>query len=565
MSDTETRISRLPLVARPGQPSIRTTFQLRADLLEKSGGGGEGLFSAAIATILAWLEKKFPGPLPTPAYEREPFSVDEVPGQTLQCVTVPEQGLWSLRLVQPDAPYRKLPAVPGRTWITEIALARRVDSVKLGIKVLCASLSYATGEIALTRPRIVLHLASDFTVSDIRPLDGKPWLLRTNDDLDELFRLLVNPGRGLPVHLLTQPDEVRLGLRVADFLLDGDRLAREVQGLAHVVLMPSRLTRRWADLVGSSWSVYLGAIRTYRPDLDLDEDSPAGHPLTIAKRVLATEYDGLHAEAAFTRMLVEQDHFFASAKRVDWQPCVFYTDAIRLSSEKAYAGLQEADDWQAVYEQEISSLKAKVTELQAEAEAYNDDAIAAGRVRDYYLGENLRLRAGNDSLRLALEGKIQNPLVKETEPPATYEDLVELINTNLAGRLTLHPRALRGLKDAQYADIDLVWRSLLLLANEYRAMRVGLPDARLRFEENLSKLEVQLQGSITESRAGEQGEAYYIRFPPHSEHKKFLNLHLWKGKSKEQRHSLRIYFFWDDDTQEVVVGWLPSHLDNRLT
>jgi hypothetical protein len=29
--------------------------------------------------------------------------------------------------------------------------------------------------------------------------------------------------------------------------------------------------------------------------------------------------------------------------------------------------------------------------------------------------------------------------------------------------------------------------------------------------------------------------------------------------------ALRIYFSWDDDAQQVVVGWLPSHLRNRMS
>jgi len=46
---------------------------------------------------------------------------------------------------------------------------------------------------------------------------------------------------------------------------------------------------------------------------------------------------------------------------------------------------------------------------------------------------------------------------------------------------------------------------------------------------------------------------------------KLLNLHLRKGTTKDDRYCLAIYFFWDDEKRRVVVGWLPSHLDNRLT
>ena len=32
-----------------------------------------------------------------------------------------------------------------------------------------------------------------------------------------------------------------------------------------------------------------------------------------------------------------------------------------------------------------------------------------------------------------------------------------------------------------------------------------------------------------------------------------------------RRGSFRLYYFWDEDSQTVVVGWLPSHLDNSMT
>jgi hypothetical protein len=44
-----------------------------------------------------------------------------------------------------------------------------------------------------------------------------------------------------------------------------------------------------------------------------------------------------------------------------------------------------------------------------------------------------------------------------------------------------------------------------------------------------------------------------------------LDVHLKKGTSRESRHCLRIYFFWDEDSDQVVVGHLPDHLTNDLT
>ena len=47
--------------------------------------------------------------------------------------------------------------------------------------------------------------------------------------------------------------------------------------------------------------------------------------------------------------------------------------------------------------------------------------------------------------------------------------------------------------------------------------------------------------------------------------KRELDRHLKKGNSRNSRHCFRLYFFWDDEDEQVVVGWLTSHLDTRQT
>lgn len=134
----------------------------------------------------------------------------------------------------------------------------------------------------------------------------------------------------------------------------------------------------------------------------------------------------------------------------------------------------------------------------------------------------------------------------------------------LAGRLVPHPRAIRSLKDADYENHELVAESLLLLANGYRDYCMGR-EPKQNFDTGCQELHLTCTGSIAEHKAGEHGDTYYVRFPVGSLKKRFLESHLRKGTSREARHCLAIYFFWDSDTQQVVVGWLPSHLKNDLT
>ena len=85
------------------------------------------------------------------------------------------------------------------------------------------------------------------------------------------------------------------------------------------------------------------------------------------------------------------------------------------------------------------------------------------------------------------------------------------------------------------------------------------------FRDALAQYGMDFSGSIDKSRAGQEGDAYYINYPIGSSQRVFLQFHIVRGSSREDRYCMRIYFFWDEDTNQVVVGWLPSHLSNRIS
>ena len=72
-------------------------------------------------------------------------------------------------------------------------------------------------------------------------------------------------------------------------------------------------------------------------------------------------------------------------------------------------------------------------------------------------------------------------------------------------------------------------------------------------------------GGVKVSHTGNQGtlgqweNQYYVHY---AGEQKFLGNHLKKGSSKDPSKCLRIYFFWDDETEKVVVGSMTEHLTN---
>jgi hypothetical protein len=101
-----------------------------------------------------------------------------------------------------------------------------------------------------------------------------------------------------------------------------------------------------------------------------------------------------------------------------------------------------------------------------------------------------------------------------------------------------------------------------MIAIHYANGKRGNREAWDRFQDGIKHCGVEYSRSISETRAGEQGEEYFVRYKGRRE---FLEWHLKKGNSRDTRRDLRIYFFWDEEDEEAIIGYLPSHLDTRIT
>ncbi len=101
--------------------------------------------------------------------------------------------------------------------------------------------------------------------------------------------------------------------------------------------------------------------------------------------------------------------------------------------------------------------------------------------------------------------------------------------------------------------------------NDWNLIRDWQGGAQEAFTQGLASLGLELGGSISEGRAGAEGKTYFVKWPLHGVGEEFLESALKKGSNKDERYTLRIYFFWDDESRQVVVGSLPGHLINRMT
>lgn len=245
---------------------------------------------------------------------------------------------------------------------------------------------------------------------------------------------------------------------------------------------------------------------------------------------------------------------------------MFLADARQVRAELARSKATDADALHQLYDEEIASWKGKAEGLEHQVEEALDLASQMERERDQVAAENHQLRARIESLEAALSSR------RDRRPEAgvpvidSYDGLPDWVSDHLIGRAVLHSRAIRGLKSAEYEDLGKVRDALLLLAGDYRDMRLGVENAKQRFEARLGELGLRCDRSISQERAGEEGDTYFVRYPYPSSPRRFIDSHLRAGgNTRDPKRCLAIYFFWDDETRQVVVCWLPAHLQNRVT
>jgi len=85
-------------------------------------------------------------------------------------------------------------------------------------------------------------------------------------------------------------------------------------------------------------------------------------------------------------------------------------------------------------------------------------------------------------------------------------------------------------------------------------------ESKNAYEKELNKL--QLEESGTGDGVKYATDTYSVVY---GGIKYTLDRHLKGSNSRDRKFGFRLYFFWHDENELVVVGWLPSHLDNRMS
>ena len=532
---------------------ISRAYQTSVDLLVKDRV--DSIVSRNAHIIYDWVREKF-------SDQRFPSALVDYSrdrgGIRINILYDKEKPYFCMHIEHPDRD------VAGRIWQIEAEILVNDNVPRFGVKV-----SYYTpknsnvigmGAPIYSIPAFILPIARGQGFSDVRGLNRDVLLVNNNDKLDELFDLVSSAKRLFPVVVITECGGVNPSTGQSwGTLVNPQTVLEKVGFIAHIVQLDKVYSQKWTEIVGKEWGCYGGAVRTYYQRVDFEDTDYWRHPLAIAQSIRSSTYRDGEVEYtgsnAFLCILLNKIKEYDRKLRIDWKErghkFFFISSQERFTSRN-----QDGKDLLKEYKNQIQSYNMQIQELESnyltEMEEKERIEQELSRSKDTIYHQNTLI----DSLRAKLSeqgGKEDIPI------PEDYLSMENWIKQHFPGAIYLHPRAAKSLKKAVFEDIELVYRCVRLLATEYRKMRMGQEN---NFEEGCNSLSIKEDRAITDTRAGEEGDAYKIRY---NGQLKLIERHLCKGTSRDARKCLRIYFFWDEENQICVLCYMPGHLPIRVS
>lgn len=520
--------------------SRRATSVVRErEILRVAGelGGEDGYAAVQLArkVVLQWASDQIGGPLPDAASEGLPFE-HFLGGRTCVGAAVEDtqRVLWSSRVDRPDS------SVAQRMWTTEVVVGRAGGGAAMFSLRLLANSPEQVLNIDPAVPGLVQSIAKECGLGHggVR-YQATSFSVTDAIGVEHLIEALLNPDRAIPFIVFSR------GSRDSIRNFQADLLARSLMGLARVVLVPGNLATILTQRFGKNLTALNGAARVYMPGFS-DDANPYRHRQFLPVATSSgTSWDRslsqirwiTAAESIKRRQLGDDVLAFADVREASQD----------LERERLRASGSGAQQQLTVALEQITSLKDDLRRANSETRQWmnefeRSDAESKSFERQSR-GANVRVQ----QLLAQIQARGESP-DSNVSLPTAWADFPEWCDETLAGRVILSSRARRELKAPAYESPETTARCLLWLANEYRdsKMEGGSGDLRKPLEEGIHN---DRCGADSFEFLWSDGERVLVEW------------HIKNGgNTREPRRCLRIYYFWDESQQVVVVASLPAHL-----
>lgn len=490
--------------------------------------------------VLIWAKNQVVNDLPAVAWKGKSF--EHLSGGRTCIASAFEdnlRSLWGLRVDRPDRD------IAQRVWTTEIAIGhlRTGDRALFSLRLLVSSPETPL-RVEPAVPGLVRQIASACGLShDSSTFETSPWMIESEDDANRLLDFLLDQRRMIPVLVCSLCEgEIRSVLNV-------QVLTKATLGIARVVVIPAEFTWILTKNLGKPLSVYNGAVRAYMPGFSGDAN-PYAHRLFLlghqqdaedAKRVL-TALRWIAANESMRRLRLGDDVLaFASVRQAALD---FEREHLRQSGSADMEQLRAAQTQIDVLKEDIQRAKSEAEQWLSEYENAEQQVstlqqqLRASQYRIQQLLDQIKARGDSPDAGINM--------------PQNWGDFADWCDEALSGRVVLSSRARREVKSPEFTDPEAAARCLLWLANEYRDSRVNGTSGDLR---------KPIEEGIHNDRCG--ADSFEIEWDGR---RHAVEWHIKNGgNTRDPRRCLRIYYFWDDASQQVVVATMPAHVRTGAT
>lgn len=491
---------------------------------------------AARKEVLIWTKKRSGGPLPDEAWEYKGFECFSG-GRNVVGVRInePQIDIWSVRADDPDK------NVAGRIWTTEIVVA--AINGQQPVFTVRSLVSTPEDELNIEPhvPGIVRQLSDKIGLyRNGYKFQSSAVIVDSPEKYDWLVCALLDPIRNAPIFVLTLPKDTE----VVQLLNNANSLCNAVLGIGVVVVCYPEYCWELTHRLGQQRSVFGGAARSYMPGF-YDDSNPYDHRLFLASQLSTPE--GNRQCFQWMRILAAKDSIrrtrlgnellaFSSIRNASLQ-------FIQKSLEKS--GASDHDKLLTAYNR-IKALEERVARIENENEYYVDE-----QNKEYLRAQDAERLYNLSAFRIQqLLDQIKGAGVKPDSNipfPVGWDKFSDWCDQYLAGRLVLASSARRAVQSPEYEDIQLAVRCLFWLANECRESLLGQSNLQLR--------EAIIESGVRNSPCG--GDEYEASW---NGQKYTVGWHVKNGgNTRDPARCLRIYWFWEPSSQQIIIVDMPAH------
>jgi hypothetical protein len=508
-------------------------FEIFRISLEIAGDDGTASSALARAKVLRWAKEKSGVTLPPEAWRSEPFEVFSG-GRNCAAVRIQrnEIDFWALRSEKPDT------ETAGRIWSTEVAIGSvGSKSPKLSVR-LIVNTSEQNLDVEPAVQTFVSEIARESGLRSRTHVMRSDYMNINGGNFDAFMDFLLDSDRIIPIIAITKAAHNDAPA------LSPILISKSLAGLAQVVLLESDACWSLTESIGKVRSVFGGAVRVYMPDFS-EHCDPYLHRLELAEHLKSI--DGPKSCARWLRKAIARD----SIQRHHLGRDILTFSSIR--TQYASKLKDDLDQTGANDREQLFAANKVIGDLQAELHEekkhilYFDAEHKSAEERANFAEYQLRSALSRiQYLEAAIESR--SPASNENESePKDFKSISDWVDKCLVGKLALTSAARKGIRNPEFREFPLILRCLKWLAQQARDRRLNSGEGSLR--------DTPIEPGVYNSPCG--NDSYDVSWQGRN-HK--ADWHIKNnGNTRDPSRCLRIYYFWDDASNQMIITDMPAH------